>query len=171
MKKIKEFLKISIVLVHFSAAVNGQASNSTNIGVFILPGISFSETSSLHFGTMTSPAAQATVVLKPDGTRTSATSIDLLAQSPESSPAAYVVTGGSNTTYVINLPLSDITITCEANSQTMIVNNFTSSKIMNTGGLNSSGTDAFSVGASLLVEGDQATGNYSGTFDISIAYN
>ncbi|KAF0196210.1 MAG: YapH protein, partial [Bacteroidetes bacterium] len=81
--------------------------------------------------------------------------------------AIYTATGEPNATYSITLPAST-TISSGANSMT--VNNFTSDPTP-TGLLNGGGSQTINVGATLNVGASQATGNYSGTYDVTIAYN
>jgi hypothetical protein len=49
----------------------------------------------------------------------------------------------------------------------MAVNNFMHSS---DGSLDATGADHFAVGADLTIEAGQAGGNYTGTFDVTVAY-
>ncbi len=52
----------------------------------------------------------------------------------------------------------------------MTVNDFTTNLTDNAGAL-TDGSQEFYVGAALTVEGSQAPGDYTGTFDVTVNYN
>jgi uncharacterized protein DUF4402 len=81
--------------------------------------------------------------------------------------AAFTVSGQGSATYAITLPAS-ATVTSGAN--TMTVNGFTSNPA-GTGTLSGAGSQNLLVGATLNVGASQATGTYSGTFDVTVTYN
>jgi hypothetical protein len=99
--------------------------------------------------------------------------VNLSVQAPTASNAAYNVSGAVNTTYGITLPS---TITVTSGGANMTINSLlarTASAGTNglTGTLSTSGTDNFTVGGTLNVAAGQATGIYTGTFDVTVAYN
>jgi len=133
--------------------------------------ITLTETSPMHFGTMTTPTTAATVILSTAGTRTNTGTITLLAQLPVATAAGYLVTGSPGATYAITLPAS-ITISNGTPADDMTVNAFTCTYPTLVGTINGfTGTDNFSVGATLNLANNQATGDYAGTFDVTVAYN
>ncbi|PLB86940.1 hypothetical protein C0T31_02470 [Dysgonamonadaceae bacterium] len=79
--------------------------------------------------------------------------------------ASFTVNGEVGYTYSISLP-SSINITHTDGSTTMAVDDFTS-----TGGLLTGGTETLYVGATLNVGPNQTSGTYTGTFNVTVAYN
>jgi len=169
----KAFLILAaIVLAGFTSNVMAQAVGTaapTAAGAKIVTALTLTETSALHFGTMTIPSSAASVLLTSAGARSIASgTIILLAQAPVATTAAYNVTGSATSSYLISLP-SSVTIISGGNSMT--VNAFTSSKVSNQGSLDGSGLDSFTVGATLNLANAQPAGVYAGTFNVTIAYN
>lgn len=85
-----------------------------------------------------------------------------------------VVDGGAGTctstsTYSID-PVADISLASGANS--MSVDTFTAYSVntATSSGLLSGGTDSLKVGATLTVGNNQAPGNYSGSFSVTVVY-
>ena len=167
MKKILLSMVVLAAIALIPTSVNAQ-TESVAAGASIIAPISISETAALHFGTIAKDADGGSVVLSAAGVRTP-TGLTLSTGTPTASAAAFSVGGESGLSYVITLPSAPITITHSggAGTGTMSVGTFTSDIA---GGV--IGTDdTFSVGATLTVGADQATGTYSGTFNVSIAYN
>lgn len=168
MKKL--IILVAILMVGLTSSLTAQNTVTTNAGAKIVSALTVSNvgTYGLHFGTMSIPTTSATVTVPPTGARTSTGSITLLGQAPTYAAAGYTVTGDGTSTYTITLPSSPVTLTSGAN--TMTVDNFLSSKSGNNGTL-VSGSDAFTVGATLNVASGQASGTYAGTFQVSVNYN
>ena len=146
----------------------------SDVNAKIVKALTIMETQALHFGTMTIPTSPATVVLTSGGLRTiglGTGNITLLAQAPVAKVAAYTVAGSADATYVIALPYST-TITNGTPADDMTVDVFTSSKgVTNIGTLNGAGGDSFTVGATLNLASGQPGALYTGTFNITVAYN
>ncbi len=83
--------------------------------------------------------------------------------------ASFNVTGAANSAYTVILP-DNGAITISNSSSTMVVNSFTVSPASNTLKLNSEGLSAFNIGGKLEVSANQPPGNYTGTFEVNIAY-
>lgn len=173
MKKMKNLLKtisvIAIFMIGFTSVSMAQNTVQTSAGAKIVSALTVSNVGSygLHFGTMTIPTSVATVTVPATGARTSTGTITLLSQAPTYSAAGYGVTGDGTSTYNITLPTST---TITNGTQSMTVDTFTSSKPSNMGTL-VAGADAFTVGATLHLVSGQNSGTYTGSFDISVAYN
>ena len=82
--------------------------------------------------------------------------------------AKFTVSGEKNYMYTITIPTSDISITSGTNN--MKVSSF-SSNLNGTGTITATGTQTLYVGATLTVKADQAAGDYTGSFDVTVAYN
>jgi len=171
MKKSMIIFAAIILMAGLTSTLMAQSTATTNASAKILTALTITNTVPLNFGTMTVPTAATTVTVDPYGTRTSAGNITLLAQAPIFTSAAYSVTGDAGATYTITLPGS-IYITGTTWPWTaMPVNGFTTSKTGNASTLGTGGTDSFTLGATLNLASGQAAGTYTGTFDVSVAYN
>jgi hypothetical protein len=174
MKKLFVIIAVVVMVSGFSTKVMAQATENTAAAARIVTPISITETASLHFGTMAILAGSpGTCVLSTQGARTQTGGVNLSVQAPTASNAAYNVSGAVNTTYGITLPS---TITVTSGPANMTINSLlarTASAAANglTGTLSASGTDNFTVGGTLNVAAGQATGVYTGTFDVTVAYN
>jgi hypothetical protein len=174
MKKLFVIIISVVVFAGMSTRLMAQATENTAAAAKIVTPLSITETSSLHFGTMAVLAGTpGTCVLSTQGSRSQTGGVNLSVQAPAASNAAYNVSGAVNTTYSITLPA---TITVIAGPASMTINSLlarTGSAGADglTGTLSASGTDNFTVGGTLNVSAGQATGVYTGTFDVTVAYN
>jgi hypothetical protein len=174
MKKVLILFAVVVMITGYSTKVMAQATENTAAAAKIVTPLSITETSSLHFGTMAILAGSpGTCVLSTMGIRTQTGGVNLSVQAPTASNAAYNVSGAINTTYGITLP-STITVTSGASNMTInALLARTASAGVNglTGTLSASGTDNFTIGGTLNVAAGQVTGIYTGTFDVTVAYN
>jgi hypothetical protein len=153
-----------------------QATENTAAGAVIITPISITESSALHFGVMAVLAGTpGTCVLSTQGVRTATGGVNLSAQAPAATNAAYDVAGQASTTYAITLPAT-ITVTKAVTLETMTIGTLlarTASAGADglTGTLDGTGADSFTVGGTLSVIAAQVAGTYAGTFDVTVAYN
>ena len=170
MKKTSIIIAAIIMIAGFTSSLMAQNVIQTGAAAKIVSALTVSNTDldGLHFGTMTRPTAATTVLVTAGNVRSDGGAITLLAQTPTYHVAHYSVSGDGTATYLITLPTTNVPIT--NGSVSMIVNNFTSSKASNIGTL-VSGADTFTVGATLNLDINQASGLYTGTYDVSVAYN
>ncbi|MFZ4400359.1 MAG: DUF4402 domain-containing protein [Bacteroidales bacterium] len=175
MKKLIIILAI-MFFAGFTTKIMAQATENTTAGAKIVAPISITETSALHFGTMAVLAGSpGTCVLSTQGVRSATGGVNLSAQTPTAANAAYNVGGAISTTYAITLP-STITVSNGTPAQDMTINALlarTASAGANglTGTLNGSGADSFTIGGTLNVAAGQPAAVYSGTFNVTVAYN
>jgi Mat/Ecp fimbriae major subunit len=155
---------IALSLVGLSGTASA-ATTSASASANILTPIALSKTADLNFATIIPGASADTVVVSAAGGRTCGAALTC---SGSVASAAFNVAGSANTSYAITLP-STISLTSGSNSMT--VDNFTSSKVGNTSTLSGTGTDSFTVGARLNVGASQAAGAYTGSFSVSVDYN
>lgn len=130
----------------------------------ILEALTVTNNTNLNFASIVPDAAPGTVAVDVAGERTCAANLTCTGATEA---ADFTVVGTANSTYTVSLP-ADANIVSGAN--TMLVNNFVSSLVGETGTL-AGGTDTFQLGATLNVGANQATGTYSGTFDVTVEYN
>ncbi len=177
MKKQLILLAAVAMIAGFSTKVMAQATENTAAAANIVTPIALTETSSLHFGTMAVLASSGgTCILSTQGVRTPTGGVNLSVQAPGATNAAYNVSGAVNTAYAITLP-SIITVTEQTLGEaTMRISSIlarpaSAGAEQLTGTLSANGTDNFTVGGTLDVTAGQPTGQYSGTFDVTVAYN
>lgn len=154
-------------LVSLSATTAQAATTATaNASADVVTAISITTAADLYFGKVVAGASLGTVVMSTGGVR-SATGGVVLGNASGAAAASFSVTGENSATYSITLP-SSITVTAGANNMT--VDTFTSNP-SGTGTLSGAGAQTVAVGATLRVAANQASGSYTGTFDVTVAYN
>lgn len=167
MKKRHGFVLLGLAFVTVFGARDVTAATATaNVSAAIVPAITIANDTDMNFADVVASGSAGTVVLTTAGAR-SVTGGTTLGNATGTAAAAFTVTGDPSSTYSISLPAS-ATITSSPN--TMTVNTFTSNP-SGTGTLGVGGTQALSVGATLQVGASQAQGTYTGTFDVTVAYN
>jgi hypothetical protein len=169
MKQIVKFLAAGIVMIAFSANTFAQVSATATATATIVAPIAITKTTDMNFGNVAVNASAGTVILAPDGTRTTSGGVTLPATIGTVAAAAFNVTGTAGYTYTIVITGAPLTVTSGAN--TMTVTAFTSTPV--SPGTLVAGNNALTVGATLNVAGSQAPGIYvSGTpFTVTVNYN
>jgi hypothetical protein len=165
--RIPATLALSLGLLA-AASVNAQQSSDTDTAsasVTIVSAISITKTVDMNFGDVVQGAG--TVVLATNNGRT-ATSNTKLGNAAGAAAASFTIDGDSGGTYAITLPSSAITLTGTGTSMT--ADTFVSDHVGGTGTL-TGGTDTVLVGATLHVGATQTSGLYTGSFDVTVAYN
>ena len=143
-----------------AATVTGNASATVKIPLSIALG-----TNAMNFGDVAGDAVDdTTVVLTTGGTTSSADGA-----STAGTPLAgdYDVSGEGTLGYTITLP-DDVTVTLTGPGTAMPVTGFADS-LGGTGAL-TAGSQSFTVGATLNINGGQTAGAYSGTYDVIVNY-
>lgn len=147
----------------------------TTAGAVIITPVVLSQVTPLHFGVMAVLAGESgTCVLSSTGVRTATGGVNLSAQTPVATNAEYNVTGAASATYALTLPAA-ITVS-EPGGSSMIIDNLLArfngvEADAVTSVLTAGGTDSFKVGGTLIVSAGQTAAAYSGTFDVTVAYN
>lgn len=165
------------MMASFTGRVLAQATENTAAGAVIITPIAITESSPLHFGVMAVLAATpGTCVLSTSGVRTQTGGVNLSAQTPSATNAAYDVSGQASTTFAITLPATITVTETIGGVETMTIGTLlaqTASAGVDglTGTLDGSGADSFTVGGTLSVAASQLAGTYSGSFDVTVAYN
>ena len=178
MKKIIMLFVAIAIMAGFSMKVLAQppavtAKSVQTAKAEILSAISINPGTTLEFGGIASPTAAGTVIVATTGVRTQGVdaNVPLLITGILPTAATYTVGGTKSTFYTIGLPNDDqVTLTCSTGGTAMRVTSFVCSYSTNTSKLSSSGTDNFSVGATLNVGASQIAGTYTGPFDVTVAY-
>ena len=156
-----------ISIVGLAAGLSGQAfaaDVSADAGAKIIAPLQISNSTALYFGTIAPSLTSADeVVVTPAGAKSCGAELTCLTD--DHTAAAFNVSGETDASYTIELPRS-INITNGAGGS-MVVDSFTGSK---SNGTLVSGADSFSVGGTLAVSANQPSGEYTGTFTVSVEY-
>lgn len=112
-----------------------------------------------------------TVTVSPAGARTSGGDVTLLTSGvfAQFSPAVFDISGSALTAYSITLPADGTVSVTSAQGHSMSLRSFTSSPA-GSGQLSGSGSQTLSVGATLVVGNSQPSGNYSGSFAVTVVF-
>lgn len=160
MKKL--MLAVAGAAMLAGAAIAADADSTA--GAEIIAPLQISNSAALYFGTIApSLTAGDTVVVSAAGAKSCGAELTCLTD--DHTAAQFDVTGEADASYTISLPTS-VSISNGAGAN-MTVDNFTGSKA--TGTL-VSGADSFNVGGTLGVAANQATGEYTGTFTVTVEY-
>lgn len=174
-KIILGFLAI-VMVASFSTKVTAQTTNtdaaSSDAFATIVAPIGIVNTKALQFGTLIAGAGTVTVDVA-DGRTFSENAMNPGDQGATPTSAVFAVTGEKAYTYSVAFTNSTETLT-GALAGTMSAGSFlasTSAGVGLVGTLDASGNDGISVGATLTVIGDEAADVYTGSFEVTVAYN
>ena len=174
MKKLGLLLASLFVMTLATQQVKAQtgasASASAEAKATVVTVISITKTSDLNFGSFAPSATDGTVSVELDGTRSATGGITLLNQLG-AQKAVFTVNGTPNARYYVKLPTEDgntIPLTGPQGADPLII----TSLVHNAEGLlDEDGEEQFSVGGTLSVKANQPAGEYTGTFDVIVAYD
>lgn len=154
--------------------LSGGAHAATATGpveVLIINSLAITNTVGLQFGQVAPGASTGTVAVTPLGVRTGLGGVALASGTPATA-ASFTVTGSPLHTYAISLPSSVSLTPTTGSGDPMTVDNFISLPSAASGGLlDAGGSQTLLVGATLNVGVNQEADSYTGTFDVTVAYN
>lgn len=159
MKKITFILLALITGTVF--AQDGTATATANAAADIVSPIAITAQQDLNFGKVSNNTA-GTVVVGTDGTATGLTQIGTTAPAA----ATFDVTAADGFSYSITLPPTSI----DLKSGTDIIKVDTFNHDAGTNPTGSVSVQTIGVGATLNVNANQATGNYTGEFNVTVSY-
>ncbi len=167
MKKIK-FVTLAIAILGFSVVSFAQSASADGT-IRLLTPISITKNADLRFGSVLTANAAGTVVIgvSNETDRNLGTYTDI-AIGDAYGAAKFTVTGTASQAFKITLPT---TVSLTGPGTALTVNTFTSDLVANEGTLNTSGTKIVLVGAKITIPANQTGGTYSGTFNVTVAYN
>jgi len=152
----------------FGASVAHAAETTATASANILEEVTVSNTSGLAFGTIVAdPDDAGTISVDTDGDRTCG---DLVC-SETASAASFDVTGTTGETVTISVP-ADVTLTNDDGDE-MTADLTSSDSTLTLVDLSDpleTGNNTFTVGGDLGVAADQADGDYTGTFTVTVDY-
>ena len=173
-KTILKFLAIGMIvgISNTLAAQTNTASASSSAFATIVAPIGLSHSGAdLQFGTMIKGTG--TVTVSTADVRTfSNSALNPGDQGATPTAAVFTVTGEGSYTYSIAFTNETETLT-NTGSQTMVAGNFVALSSDGEGltGTLSNGSDTVKVGATLTLDDDETAGTYTGSFEVTVAYN
>ena len=170
MKAIKFFavaILFSGVSVLSSAQTNSNVNGTGSAAANIVSPLSITQNNGLEFGTIATSGTAGTVTIAAQaGLDLTWSNVSVINPTDAARKSGkFTVTGLAGSTYKLTVPEST-TIANGSNSMTIALTKSASS----TGNTLSGGTSTFYVGGTLSVGATQATGNYSGTYTVTVAY-
>ncbi|MDH4472188.1 MAG: DUF4402 domain-containing protein, partial [Fluviicola sp.] len=156
----------ALFVVAFSTTY-AQSTASADASARIVSPLQITKTADLKFGNIAAGPAAGTVDMAITDVRSATGGVTLISAGNVSNAAAFDIIGYPDATFTISLP-STILIASGAND--MQVDNFVSS-LGATSALDAQGESALKVGATLNVDANQPVGLYTGSFDVTVAYN
>jgi hypothetical protein len=182
MKKIFTLVTLITAVVAVSTTANAQEQATLTGGpaettTRIVAPIAITTTTPLNFGQITTTVAGANVkIVAATGARTSSNTaaIRILNVANVFSTGLFAVTGEADYEYTVTLPVDDaieLSNGAATDPLTMKLQGFETNLPENVGALGIDGKQSFNVGATLIVAGNQAAGDYSGTYDVTVRYN
>ena len=155
------------------ALAQNSASQSTTGSVRIIQPIQLAKSTDLAFGSVVKPNSGTNTVAidATSGSRALTGGGDAALAPSTSGRATYTVTGEGGQTFSISTPTT-FDMQRQGGSETITVT-LTQSAATGTltGSLGNSGTATFGVGGSFPVAASTASGSYTGSFDVTVAYN
>jgi hypothetical protein len=158
-------IAITIAVLALSAGTANAATGGATVQ--IVNAIAISNTVGLNFGQVIGGSGASVVSVTPGGVRTLTSGTATLAGGTVTA-ASFAVSGGIGSAYTITLPA---TVDLTSGANTMTITSVTSSPTGANGLLDSSGQQTLLVGGVLGIPAGPAAGVYSGTFDVTVAYN
>ncbi|HYG27810.1 MAG TPA: DUF4402 domain-containing protein [Caulobacteraceae bacterium] len=151
----------------FAQATSTASATGTTT---IVQAITVAKNTDLAFGKLAKPTSGTSTITidATSGARSESGAGDAALLTSTTSRATYTVTGEASTAYTITLPAGTFQMTKSGGATPLTV---TLVRSATSGTLSSGGTDTFGVGGSFDIASTTETGAYSGTFDVTVAYN
>ena len=165
MKNLSKVLAGALLVV--GSTTFAQSTASADASANIVEPLQITKTADLKFGNIAAGPSAGQVDMSISDVRTATGGVTLIAAGNVSNAAAFDIIGYADASFTISLPAS-ILIASGAND--MLVDNFTSS-LGAASTLDAAGAAALKVGATLNVDANQPVGLYTGSFDVTVAYN
>lgn len=148
-----------------SGAPGNSQSSSGTASVTVAQATRITAVDGLRFGAILRPATAGVVEIAPDGAITA--NIDVSTYPANRGPSRFLVNGENNRRFIVFLPNR---INISNGTSTMSVDRFRMNAINGSTRFDSNGRFNLYVGGRLNVGANQAVGQYSGTFDVTVVY-
>ena len=165
---ILKFFTLSVAIFAFSTISFGQSQStaSADAGANIITPISISNTRGLDFGDIVSQTSPFTVTVSTAGVRSASDATAILDAVGEQ--AIFSVTGQESQSFKVTLPANGV-VSIKSGENLMNITGF-NHNLGATPALDGTGNATLNVGAVLNVGATQAAGEYTGTFNVTVAY-
>lgn len=164
-------LASAIALGGAGLGLNVYAATATGTATAtVITPIAIAASTNLRFGSFSTSASGQTVTI--NAATDARTNSGTLLVTSTSGAASFAVTGDGTLSYGITLPADGVVTIVTGGStapETMAVSSFTSSPA--TTGTLTAGAQTLKVGATLTTVASQVAGAYTGTFNVTVAYN
>lgn len=165
---------IVLVALVWAAAAEHRSNTNTPVGgkVRIFAPISLVNTSSqpLDFGVIAKGANNSVIVVAAAETpAVNVTGDAVILTSHPQTAAWFTVSGEPNQAFIISMPTGTETISDGVHPD-LVLSSFTCSKLINDRIIGAGGSTEFYVGATLTLPNTAGAGEYSGTFNVTVAY-
>jgi hypothetical protein len=152
------------------AMAQSSATASANATTRIITPITLTKTNDLTFGNIVKPSTgSGTVTIGNSADTVAVTGTGAAAASGTISRAKFTVGGEGGQTFSITVPAS-VTMTSGANNLVVTLSTAAATGTLS-GTLGSAGTATVNVGGSFPIANTTASGNYTGSFNVTVAYN
>jgi len=173
MKKNLLFLGAAMIITAFSANVN--AAGNTTGKANLVDALTLTNKADLDFGTMCVSSASAICKMDLNALRTTTSGTISFITSPAPTCARYEVTGNVSTSYNITIPTVALSLTGSPDLtvgswQVRDVTNSTDYSALYQGKTDASGKGIFELTGSLTIPSGFKNGQFTTTFDVTIAY-
>lgn len=169
---IRNFTISFLFLLLFSANARSQSTVTAQAFAEIVEALTANETDQLNFGRFSTDVNGGDIIINPDGSRVIQGSV--IGVAGPSSPGKFEITGAPEASFTLQLPDGPAVLVHQESSKTMFVENWVSDPPVESGpAVLTNGTKTISIGATLSVGSydDNPVGMYSGTFQLTFAYN
>lgn len=158
--------------VIYAGNTKAQAVVTAQIFAEVIEALTAKETQQLNFGRFSPETNGGSVVITPDGSRSSQGSV-VLASGPHN-PGLFIITGAALASFTIQLPSAPAQLIHQGSNKTLLVDQWVSDPPahMETS-TQANGSKQVAIGATLIVGNmeDNPVGLYTGSFQLTFAYN
>lgn len=170
------FRNIIYIIIFLQLIVTGrvlsQATVSSEAFAEVVEALAAQETEQLNFGRFSPEISGGQIIITPDGIRSSQGTVVLA--SGTYNPGRFIITGAPLANFIIQLPVGPAELVHQSTNKTMTVDNWTSNPPSSSeASTQPDGSQQVSIGATLNVGNlqDNPVGIYTGTFQVTFAYN
>ena len=169
---IRNIIITFLLSLLLSTGAVAQSTITAQAFAEIIEALTANETDQLNFGRFSTDMNGGDIIINPDGSRTIQGSVIGVA-SPYG-PGIFLITGAPEASFTLQLPDGPAVLIHQESSKTMFVENWVADPPVENGpGVLTNGNRIVSIGATLNVGSydENPVGIYSGTFQLTFAYN
>jgi hypothetical protein len=166
------FLGLALLIGISANKAQAQATATAHAFAEIIAALTATETSQLNFGKFSPEVQGGQVIITPEGNRSTSGSVILGGGIANS--GKFYLTGAPDASFSVQLPSGPAILTHQNSNKTMLVSGWVSTPQAGNGtGKLDNGQQFVSLGATLQVGSiiDNPVGLYSGTYNLTFAYN